>query len=208
MPGRMWNLSFRTRDRTCVPLSSGKWILNHWMTRKSPRFPLNTEFGQIIPKSWGFFLAHHAILVPRSGVLPGPSAVIVESPNHWTTREFRPGVLYRLRSDGLGAKACVLPLENLSLSGLNPLPASRGPAVHTAPDRQGRLSTLLCLSAPATQAFLLLLGLAGVMPPSGLSSRSSLCVECSPPTSPWLLLPTFRSQPTCHLLTLVSGLHG
>ena len=150
-------------------------------------------------------MAHHAILVPRSGVLPGPSAVIVESPNHWTTRGLRPGVLSRPRRDGLGTKARVLPPENLSLSGSNPLPASCGPAVHTAPDRQGRLSTLLCLSAPAMRAFLLLLGLAGVMPPSGLPSRSSLCVECSPPLSPWLLLPTFRSQLTCHLLTLVSG---
>ena len=36
------------------------------------------------------------ILVPRPGTEPGPSAVRVWSPNHWTTREF-PEVLNRVR---------------------------------------------------------------------------------------------------------------
>ena len=27
------------------------------------------------------------ILVPQSGIGPGPSTVTVQSPNHWTTRE-------------------------------------------------------------------------------------------------------------------------
>ena len=38
-----------------------------------------------------FFLPHCMacrILVPWSGIEPGPSAVKVWSPNHWTTREF------------------------------------------------------------------------------------------------------------------------
>ena len=33
----MWDLSFLTRDRTCVPCIA-RWILNHWTTRKVPRF--------------------------------------------------------------------------------------------------------------------------------------------------------------------------
>ena len=30
------------------------------------------------------------ILVPRAGLEPGPSAVKVQSPNHWTARKFLP----------------------------------------------------------------------------------------------------------------------
>lgn len=74
----------------------------------------------------------------------------------------------------------------------NPLPASRGPAVHTAPDWQGRLRTLPWLGTPATQAFLLLLGLVNVTPTSGPSACSPLCVERSPPISPWLLFFYFQ----------------
>ena len=37
-----------------------------------------------------FFFGHEVcgILVPRSGIEPGPSAVKAQSPNHWTAREF------------------------------------------------------------------------------------------------------------------------
>lgn len=118
LPGRLWNLSLRIRDRNCVP-SIGKQILNHWATRKSPRFPLNTEFGQIIPKSWDLFSPPCDL----SSLIRDPtraSAVTADSPNHWTTRKRSPELLYRLRHDGLGAKACVLPLENLSLPGCKP----------------------------------------------------------------------------------------
>ena len=40
-----------------------------------------------------FFWSHHeacGILVPWPGIEPGASAVKVQSPNHWTTREFPP----------------------------------------------------------------------------------------------------------------------
>ena len=50
--------------------------------------------GQRI-KIWAFFWSHVAlsgaaceILVPWSGVKPAPSAMKVQSPNHWTTGEF------------------------------------------------------------------------------------------------------------------------
>ena len=33
----MWDLSSPTRDQTCVPCI-GRWILNHWTTRKAPGF--------------------------------------------------------------------------------------------------------------------------------------------------------------------------
>ena len=38
-----------------------------------------------------FFWPRHVacgILVPQPGIEPGPSALKVQSPNHWTTREF------------------------------------------------------------------------------------------------------------------------
>ena len=41
--------------------------------------------------SFGFFwpcLLACRILVPQSGIEPGPRAVKAQSPNHWTTREF------------------------------------------------------------------------------------------------------------------------
>lgn len=60
------------------------------------------------------------------------------------------------------------------------------------PDWQGRLRTLPWLGTPATQAFLLLLGLVNVTPTSGPSACSPLCVERSPPISPWLLFFYFQ----------------
>ena len=35
------------------------------------------------------------ILFPGTGIEPGPSAVTVQSPNHWTTREFLEPISYR-----------------------------------------------------------------------------------------------------------------
>ena len=32
--------------------------------------------------------AAHGILAPRPGIKPGPSAVKVQNPNHWTAKEF------------------------------------------------------------------------------------------------------------------------
>ena len=38
----MWDLSFQARDQTCIPCV-GKWILNHWTTRKVPVFYSDSE---------------------------------------------------------------------------------------------------------------------------------------------------------------------
>ena len=135
----------------------------------------------------GLFFPHHAILVPRSGVLPGPWAVTADSPNHWTTRELPPGVLYRLRYDGLGAKACVLPREKTCRS-----PAANPPGLPRA-CRPHRAQSARPSEHPALAQRASHMGLPAVpWTCQGHARLRSVCLlfsllERSPPVSPWFV---------------------
>ena len=83
----------RPRDRPLVYLHllHCRWILYFWDTRASCKAGWTSLrlFSQDC--IFFFFLAARkacGILVPWSGIKPEPSAVKVQSPNHWTTREF------------------------------------------------------------------------------------------------------------------------
>ena len=51
----MWDLSFLTRDRTCIPCI-GRWILYHWTTREVPAFLLLNSM------SWNPFINKYRFL--------------------------------------------------------------------------------------------------------------------------------------------------
>ena len=48
MPFNMWDLSFLTRDQTCVPCV-GVQILNHWTTREAPHDNLLRLILSLLP---------------------------------------------------------------------------------------------------------------------------------------------------------------
>ena len=53
--------------------------------------PLSSFLAQYTINLFFFFKPCHiafGILVPQPGIKPKPSAVKVQNPNHWTTREF------------------------------------------------------------------------------------------------------------------------
>ena len=58
-PHSMWALSFRTRDRTCVPYMA-RWILNHWTTREVP------------VSSFLIWMYYYYLGTPTSKCLKGP----------------------------------------------------------------------------------------------------------------------------------------
>ena len=64
-----------------------RWFLPHLLHYK-------TTFSFPSPYPIFFFFWPHrkacGISVPQSGIEPAPSAVKVQSPNHWTSREFPP----------------------------------------------------------------------------------------------------------------------
>ena len=83
-PWGTWDLSSPTRDRTCTPCS-GRLSLNHWTTREVPSYFLVSIF-------WGglfcLFATLHILWDLRSPNRDWTQAVNVQSPNHWTGREF------------------------------------------------------------------------------------------------------------------------
>ena len=80
----MWDRSSPTRDQTCTPWS-GRLNLNHCTTREVPSYFLVSIFWGVL---FCLFATLHILWDLSSPNRDWTQAVNVQSPNHWTGREF------------------------------------------------------------------------------------------------------------------------